>query len=226
MYRYLSVQYHCQHLTGTVKYDAAYVDVEAVIYDLTSLLSAFGMYMRDLGKLANGRSHIHPKSSDLAQLSKELYDTARRVHHTIEHLYCPPPFQKSTAWQEFCELVAQIAEKEPVFGKSRDYKLSPKDQIEKMITLALYTGCKVRSPRWFNRLLGRPTHTIQFQYANAVDANNQKAIKPTADYDGPLSMGDASVKRVYTGTPDQFIAAGVHPSLNKKSGRRKEGLHE
>ena len=139
IYRYLSVQYHCQHLVQSDWQDMDEVNLIEMMDDLTAMMSAFGMYMRDLGELASGRSHSHPEKSEPIQLSKELYDIARRVHHTIKHKHCPPPFGKSLAWQEFCELVTQIAEEQPVFGRSRDYSLSRNDQIGKMIALAHVT---------------------------------------------------------------------------------------
>ncbi|RCK43202.1 hypothetical protein TH30_19480 [Thalassospira profundimaris] len=297
IYRYLSVQYHCRDsrdLVRTGRFDDTPVDVEALNHDLTTMMSAFGMYMRDLGMLANGRSHIHPERSDATQLNNELYDTARRVHHTIKHLYCPPLFHKSSAWQDFCQLVAQIAGEEPVFGRTRDYKLSRQDQIEELLTLARYTGYKVCSSSWLNRMLGRPkltswgwfirglvgglcagvvfvlitsslkTHSIIEASYQIIElfwmcvplsmvggglavsiywvlhalgkpdlsirdhpptgrVNQESGAKPTADYDSQISAADASVKRVYTGTPDQFSTIGMDTELNRTAPPKNGG---
>lgn len=44
---------------------------------------------------------------------------------------------------------------------------------------------------------------------------------PTMDYAARLTMNDVTMKRVYSGTPDQLAALGLRPSpRNNESGRR------
>lgn len=166
IYRYMTVLAHCAD-KFVQDSDNLSVDLPAVIDDLVSMTQQIGLYLRDLGKVARGVSHIEGGPAEDEQLRKEVRNACRRVYLTIQNRTCPPQFCKNLAWQDFCDLVAKVHGEEPEYGKAGCYDLS-RDQLRAhVLRKAEAAGLDVRYPGIFAKLFGREMIRIEIAPSKA-----------------------------------------------------------
>lgn len=128
--------------------------------DIQNILTHFGMYMRNFANISRGISLQTGEQAEPEQLSKELKDDCRRINTVLSLSYCPPHFQGSHYWTDFCELVATIAQEKPAYGRTRNYKLKPEEAAQYSLNIALATGVRVKLSSWIKRLIGTNCFSI------------------------------------------------------------------
>jgi hypothetical protein len=163
IYRYMTVLAHCADKVGMGKFssDNLSLDLSGLIDDLETMTQQIGLYLRDLGKVARGVSHIEGGPAQDDQLRKEVRDACRRVYLTIQNRSCPPQFRKNMAWQDFCDLVANIHGEEPEYGTERSYDLTREQLRLQVLRQAEVAGIDVRYPGILDKLLGREKIRIE-----------------------------------------------------------------